>query len=198
MVSTTWQALLLDQLAFYWQAHLRPRLEGLSDEEYFWEPVAGCWSVRQSEDGRFRLDGQGLDPSPAPVTTIAWRVVHVGALCLANRANAFFGNEPAPPDADMFDPCFVPTALPGTAAQAVVFLEEAYRSWHTGVATLSDVDLQRPLGPRGGEFAADPMAALVLHISREVMHHGGEIGMLRDLYRASGSTSRHSRLAPSA
>jgi hypothetical protein len=28
------------------------------------------------------------------------------------------------------------------------------------------------------------MAALIVHINREVMHHGGEIGVLRDLYRA--------------
>jgi hypothetical protein len=27
------------------------------------------------------------------------------------------------------------------------------------------------------------MAALIVHINREVMHHGGEIGVLRDLYR---------------
>lgn len=28
-------------------------LEGLNDEEYFWEPVAGCWSVRRSVHGRW-------------------------------------------------------------------------------------------------------------------------------------------------
>ena len=36
-----WGALLVAQLEFYWEVHLRPRLEGLSDEEYFWEPVEG-------------------------------------------------------------------------------------------------------------------------------------------------------------
>jgi hypothetical protein len=28
------------------------------------------------------------------------------------------------------------------------------------------------------------MAALIAHVNREVMHHGGEICLLRDLYRA--------------
>jgi hypothetical protein len=28
------------------------------------------------------------------------------------------------------------------------------------------------------------MAGLIAHISREVMHHGGEICLLRDLYQA--------------
>jgi hypothetical protein len=30
------------------------------------------------------------------------------------------------------------------------------------------------------------MAGLVLHINREVIHHGGEISLLRDLYRDRG------------
>jgi hypothetical protein len=38
------------------------------------------------------------------------------------------------------------------------------------------------------------MAALVLHLNRETMYHGGEIGVLRDLYRATGATSRRDRL----
>ena len=29
------------------------------------------------------------------------------------------------------------------------------------------------------------MAALVLHISREAIHHGSELCLLRDLYRAT-------------
>jgi hypothetical protein len=35
------------------------------------------------------------------------------------------------------------------------------------------------------------MASLVLHLNRETMHHGGEIGTLRDLYR-SRATARWS------
>ena len=57
-----WGALLVAQLEFYWEVHLRPRLEGLSDEEYFWEPVEGCWSLHRGEDGRYALDGQWPPP----------------------------------------------------------------------------------------------------------------------------------------
>ena len=35
-----------DQLEWHWSNQLRARLAGLTDEEYFWEPVADCWSVR--------------------------------------------------------------------------------------------------------------------------------------------------------
>lgn len=34
----------------------RERLDGLTDEEYFWEPAPGCWSVRQRRDGRWAHD----------------------------------------------------------------------------------------------------------------------------------------------
>lgn len=193
-MTATWGPLLVGQLEFYWEVHLRPRLEGLTDEEYFWEPVAGCWSLRRGADGRYTLDGQWPEPSPAPVTTIAWRLVHVGALCLANRASAFFGDGSVPDDADMFDPRHVPSDLPASAAAGIAFLEQSYHKWHDGFAALDDDELQAPLGPKGGPFADDSMAALVLHISREVTHHGGEICLLRDLYRASGASSRHDRL----
>ena len=36
---------LADQLDVHWRTALRPRLEGLTDAEYFWEPVPGCWTV---------------------------------------------------------------------------------------------------------------------------------------------------------
>jgi len=44
----------------------------------------------------------------------------------------------------------------------------------------------QPLRPKGGPYANDSMAALALHVSRETMHHGGEIGVLRDLYLRMG------------
>ena len=191
-----WGRLLVGQLEFYWEAHLRPRLDGLTDEEYFWEPVEGCWSLRRAGDGRWRLDQQTPEPTPPPVTTIAWRLVHIGATCLANRASAFFGDGSVPFDADMFDPRHVPADLPGGAAEAIAFLERSYRRWHDGIAGLDEQALARPLGPRGNVYADDPMAELVAHLNREVMHHGAEICLLRDLYRATGATGRDSRLVP--
>ncbi len=49
--------------------------------------------------------------------------------------------------------------------------------------TLGAEDLARPCGPAEGPCGAEPMAALVLHINREALHHGAEIAVLRDLYR---------------
>jgi hypothetical protein len=191
-------ALAVDQLGFYWDAHLWPRLQGLTDEEFFWEPVDGAWSLRPGADGAPVLDGSGrAQPDPPPVTTIAWRVVHIAVGVFYTRASTFFGDGSVPADADMFDPRHEPARLPGTAAEALALLESSYRWWVDGVLSLDEAALTSPLGPRGGYFADHPMAMLVLHLSRETMHHGGEIGVLRDLYRATGARSRADRLTVS-
>ncbi len=54
--------------------------------------------------------------------------------------------------------------------------------WRSGVAGLSVDELARPAGSSEGPFADRSLAALVLHVNREVLHHGAEIALLRDLY----------------
>lgn len=183
----TWSADLLDQLDFYWNVHFRPRLAGLTDDEYRWEPVDGAWSLRPSgpsgPSGALELDGVQPEPPLPPVTTIAWRAMHVGRDVMGKRARAFF-DPAAAPDADMYDDRHWPQPLPGDAEGALALLDEAYGLWRSGVAALDDEAMLRPLGPRGGAYADDSMAKLVLHVNREVMAHGAEICLLRDLYRA--------------
>jgi hypothetical protein len=180
-----WGELVVGQLEFYWDAHLRPRLEGLTDEEYFWEPVDGCWNVRRDEDGRWKMDKAWPIPQPEPVTTIAWRMMHIAVELFSMRASAFFGDDSdgLGDDANMWDPRREPASMAGSAAEALAMLDESYRSWHDPIAALDPRGLAKPLGVRGADFAQSPMADLILHISRETMHHGGEIGVLRDLYR---------------
>jgi hypothetical protein len=192
-----WGDLLIGQLAFYWDAHLRPRLDGLTDEEYFWEPVPGCWTVRPDVDGNYHVEG-GPGADPAPVTTVAWRMMHIAVGCFVTRTSTFFGDGSVGADADMFDPRHVPADLPHTAAEAVAFLDDSYRQWRGHVSQLDVEGLSAPLGPKGAYFSAEPMAALIVHVNREVMHHGGEIGLLRDLYRATGASRRTDHLAASA
>jgi hypothetical protein len=59
------------------------------------------------------------------------------------------------------------------------------RQRHAGLPAAPGFDepaLARPVGPAEGAYAEHPYAALVLHINREVTHHGAEIALLRDLY----------------
>ena len=46
-----WTHLLSEQLDTWWRVHLRPRMDGLTDEEYRWEPVPGAWNVRPRGTG---------------------------------------------------------------------------------------------------------------------------------------------------
>jgi DinB family protein len=174
-----WAAEARDQLTWYWDNLFRPRLEGLTDEEYLWEPVNGCWSVRQSSDGRWTWEHAWPPPDPEPFTTIAWRICHIGSGVLGFRASNHFGDG-SQADESKID-------WPSTATDALAFLDDAYHRWLSGLESMSDDDYARPCGPAEGPFAQHPFGALVLHISREVFHHGAEIATLRDLYRASNA-----------
>lgn len=178
-----WTKDLVDQLDWHWRVALRPRLDGLTDDEYFDEPVPGCWNVRprgesdaalQGGSGAFVIEFQMPAPEPAPVTTIAWRLGHVIVGVLAMRSASHFGG----PATD-----YMTHDYAGTAAGALAQLDEAYEHWITGVRGLDADGLATPCGPAEGPYAEFPMATLVLHINRETIHHGAEIALLRDLYR---------------
>ena len=166
---------LAEQLDFHWKNQLRPRLEGLTDAEYFWQPVADCWTVHP--DGA--IDFAYPPPDPAPVTTIAWRLAHVIVGVLAMRNHSHFGGPPA--DYESWNYAV-------DADTALEQLDAAYGDWITGVRKLDDDALSRPVGPAEGPWAAEPMMTLVLHINREVIHHGAEIALLRDLFARSTAT----------
>ena len=182
-MATTWRDLILDQLDFYWNAHLHPRMAGLTDEEYLWEPVAGAWSLRRGEAGVVRIEAIFPEPPVPPVTTIAWRMAHVGRDVFGKRARALFGGSDAPADAVMFDDRHWPEPLPLTAAGGLEMLEQGYTLWREGIAGLDDEALLRPLGLRGGPYAEDSFASLAAHLNREFMAHGAEMCLLRDLHR---------------
>jgi hypothetical protein len=180
-----WNLQLRDQLDWHWQHHLRPRLDDLTDDEYVWEPVADCWNVRPrgtgtapiaAGSGDFTIDFEMPEPRPAPVTTIAWRLGHIIVGVLGMRVAAHFGA----PAVD-----YQSFRYAGTAADALRQLDEVYAAWREGVRCLGTDGLSRPCGPAEGPYADHPMAALVLHINREVLHHGAEVMLLRDLYRNS-------------
>ncbi|MFS0898790.1 DinB family protein [Mycolicibacterium litorale] len=160
---------LVDQVDFHWTQALRPRLEGLTDTEYFWEPVPGCWTVHPDGGIDFRYP----PPQPEPFTTIAWRMAHVIVGVLAMRSHSHFGGPPAD---------YQSWSYATDAATALRQLDEEYARWITGVRSLDDAALARPCGPAEGPYADYPMSALVLHINREVIHHGAEIACIRDLY----------------
>jgi hypothetical protein len=169
---TSLTSLLTEQLEYHWTTALRPRLDGLTDDEYFWEPVPGCWTVHR--DGG--IDFSYPPPQPEPFTTIAWRLAHVIVGVFAVRNHSHFGGPPADYESWRYAT---------DAATALRQLDEAYQNWIDGVRALGDDGLERPCGPAEGPYAEHSMAELVLHINREVIHHGAEIACIRDLYAHS-------------
>jgi DinB superfamily len=184
-VTVDWNRELVDQLEFHWRHQLRPRLEGLTDDEYTWEPVPGCWNLRPRGEAKAPIAAGGgelvlefafPEPDPAPVTTIAWRIGHILVGVLGTRCANHFGGPPVD---------YATYEWPATARGALDALDDNYDRWITGVRSLGAERLGDLVGPAEGPYAEYPYAALILHINREMIHHGAEIALLRDLYRAS-------------
>ena len=171
----SWNHALLDQLDFAWEDQFTPRMAGLTDDEYFWEPVDGCWSIRRADDGRYAMDAPvgRIERSAAPFTTIAWRLAHIADVFGSRASNHFSDGAFSAADTDS----------PVTADTALAMVERDYQRWRMGVKALGEDGLFRPCGPAEGPFSEEPFLALVLHINREFLHHAAEVALLRDLYR---------------
>lgn len=179
---TDWNTILTDQIDWHWTNQLRPRLTGLSDDEYFWEPTPGAWNLHrrgagqtdiQGGSGQLTIDWAYPEPDPAPVTTIAWRLGHVIVGVLGARVHGHFGGPEA--DYTTFD-------YAATADGALQQLDEGYAAWLAGVRGWGEDGLLEPCGPSEGPWAEHSRAELVAHINRELIHHGAEIALLRDLW----------------
>ena len=169
---------LADQLDYHWTSLLRPRLDGLTDEEYFWQPVPDCWTVHPDR----AIDFTYPEPEPAPFTTIAWRLAHVIVGVFAMRNHSHFGGPPAD---------YQSWSYATDAKRALQQLDDAYANWITGVRGLDAQALARPIGEAEGQWAEHAMSELILHINREAIHHGAEIACIRDLY--AHTTDREGR-----
>jgi hypothetical protein len=166
---------LITTFDYVWD-RLTGRLAGLTDEEYFWEPVTGCWSLRPDEEGGWRLDGGGGGgpaPDPVPVATIAWRLGHLGGMAVGGFTERRFGEGTL---------TVTDIGFPSSAAAVPAFLDENYQPWRAALSGLSPQEWTAPLGPSWSPYAQDNTVDLALHVLDEVIHHGAEVGLLRDLY----------------
>lgn len=151
---------------------LSRRCEGLTDEEFFWQPAPSSWTVRPDSDtaSGWTYDYDWPPPTPAPVTTIAWRLVHIAADNWIYWEHAFGPGKRIFPD----------LAVPSTAGAAM-------RNWHDSrgpitawldTATGADLDDMRPSHLGGPKSVGDVLTILL----DEQTHHSVEIALLRDLY----------------
>jgi hypothetical protein len=161
----------------------------LTDDEYRWEPVPNCWSIRRHADGpgpgATTLIGAGEwgrdaapppHPVPPPFTTIAWRLGHLSEL-LCLRAEYTTGGHALTREGYRFS---------GDAAGAIAAFDAGATDWRAAVVSADDAALDlvgRSTYPYGGD-AEEPFVDIVWWVNQELLHHGAEIALLRDLYRA--------------
>ncbi|RZQ62402.1 DinB family protein [Amycolatopsis suaedae] len=159
----------------------------ITDEEYLWEPVAGCWSIRPraagpgpgatllAGTGPWGRDGGRPHPWPPPFTTIAWRLAHLSEM-LALRAEYTTGGHALTEDDVVHH---------GDAAGGLAAFEAAATAWRDALVTVGDAaldDIGRCRYPYGSD-PEDAFVDVVWWVNQELLHHGAEIAMLRDLYR---------------
>ncbi|MFE5655823.1 DinB family protein [Streptomyces sp. NPDC056517] len=162
----------------------------MTDAEYLWEPGPGCWSVRRRTDGpgprATVLAGSdsgdwGRDatpaphPTPPPFTTIAWRLSHLSEL-LALRADHTHGSHTLTRD---------DYAISGDVATAVAAFDTAAGAWRDALLSADDAALDTvgySTYPHGSD-PEDPFLETVWWVNQELLHHGAEIALLRDLHR---------------
>src|SRR5215475_1593529 len=127
-----------DILANQWRTsadRLDKRLDGVTDDEFFWAPVADVWTVRPAADGTgaATIDYDWPPPEPAPVTTIAWRLVH-----LAN-GNWIYWEHAFGPGKRMFPDL----EIPGTADGARAYWQDSRVPISRWLDTATDDDLRQ-------------------------------------------------------
>lgn len=161
-------------------AHLTEVLSGIDDAEFFWEPVPGCWTVHDraqpranSADGsgRWVIDYEIPEPDPAPMTTIAWRTVHIAAV------NFLYWDYAFGPATASFN-----LEMPGNAHDAIAWLDNSQRPLAGTLEAITDdsaldADVLTNWGARW------PVSRIFTTLISEQVHHGAEISLLRDLYR---------------
>jgi DinB superfamily len=183
---------LVDQIEFHVREFMRGRLDGLTDEEYVFDPTARgtAWSVHprvpegeapptsiQGGSGDMVIDFEFPEPEPTPFTTIAWRLGHIIVGILAARSHSHFGGPPAD---------YGSWTYAATAQEALAQFDAEYDRWIAGVRSWSADDLQVAVGEAEGPWAEYSRATLVAHINRELIHHLAEIAVIRDLWAHRG------------
>lgn len=178
---------VIDQFQVHWDHQLKDRLMGLTDAEYYFDPTndSSAWTVhpasehrtaKQAGAGDTVIDFDFPEPTPAPLTTAAWRLGHVIVGILAIRSHIHLDGPEASYQTWAYSP---------TAAGAMAQLQGELDRWFSGIAQFDDARLAAPCGPAEGPWGDRPMLNLLLHINRELIHHLSEVALLRDLYAHS-------------
>lgn len=179
------KAMALGQLGFSW-LELSTRLATVTQDEFAREPSPGALRVvRRGQQRTARTLGtgewvaewpEGYD-HPGP-RTIAWLVAHLTEAYFERWEWTFGDRRRRRADA----------VVHGEVDPAREELARWVDAWRTGVTGVPDAEFMTVGLSQATEIdAAAPFGHLVLHMNRELIHHGAEILTLTDLFRSSAA-----------
>ncbi len=179
----------------------------LSDDEMFWEPIPGSWNVRRANecvtpapfrDGDWAVDfdwdlaaAEVEDRGLTPLTTIGWLLWHVGSLPERLTQLDFLGGDRSA-ESGWTSPYPASHPVFTNASDAVEAMRAGWRALDLALQSPSDEQLELPTrfwGYGGGPGPATTGGQIVTSALNEMSHHGTQICVLRDLYRAAGGTT---------
>jgi hypothetical protein len=200
---------LLDTMRFIERFTLDRAWTDLTDQELFWEPLAGSWGVRRRSecrtptpfgDGEWVVDfdfniagAAGEGETMEPLTTIGWLLWHVGSQPKRLTDLDFLGG-PKTAATGWTSPYLSPHPVFTSADDAVATMRDGWRALRAALGRAADEELERSTNWWSYGESRPPTygAQIVASTLNEVSHHGTQMCMLRDLYRwADGG-----RLAP--
>jgi DinB superfamily len=166
---------LLAPLLAQWDTSLQmilDRLDGLTDDEFRWQPTPGAADLVDNGSG-----GLVVQAEAGPGTrTIAWTLGHLADMCWA-RADYTGGTKSRPTDYQPFA---------STAESALAEVREAAARWRTAVANAT-AEQAREVGystwPDGWDRNL-PFVDIVWWMNRELIAHGSDMATVRDLFAA--------------
>jgi hypothetical protein len=187
---------LLEMMFYIERFTLNRAWNGLTDEELLWQPTDGAWSVGPVSECRTAtpfvtgslaadFDVAVVGGTVEPLTSIAWLFWHVGSQPGRAADLDFFGGAHSAASG-WTSPYIAAHPIFTTAEEAVTAMRTGWRALDRALRSATDERLERRTRFWGyGE--PGPMgtgAQVVGSILNEVSHHGTQIGVLRDFYRA--------------
>ena len=130
----------------------------LSEDEFFWEPVPGSWSVRRREEcrtphpfgtGEWVVDFDGGvagaavdDRAVKPLTTIAWLFWHVGSMAGRGAELDFLGGTKSA-ESGWTAPYLGHHPVFGSSSEAAEAMRTEWRSLDQAIRASTDEGLER-------------------------------------------------------
>lgn len=148
------------------------RIDGLTDEEFWWLPEPDASTLAPNAQGKLR-------PAPLPdesprTRTIALLIGHLGDMGIMRADYTNGGHTLTPDDLDW----------PDNATDGISFLRDSWATWRDALSSLEDHELD-VVGRSAFPWGLDPGLPIIdiaWWMNRELIHHTAEIAFVRDLY----------------